>query len=379
MITQCLGCKIPIVKEPELDVSKFNTTDDKDYTQTVDEKRTLQMSFDKAPFGVAMSTITTETGVPICWAAECDETIVSGVYNGNNIYDVLTAIARRNGFRLTKIGDMYFLGQQVKGDNYSAVIRSPSCDITNLQAMLSNVVSETGSVSINGGVIVATDDIDHLQKFVSVVNQYRDLTSRGYVAEVYFMRMSNKDLLDLQAKLEVSGIDLLSSTITLSTLFNLYLDSNASSKRVHIDNRPVLYLSEGRKTTFSVGSDITMERKSISSEGYSTTTGYQKFSDGLNIDMTCNRISKGLYSVDFNLTVSKFSDSGDVTKGIVPQVDKSALMCPGILVKDGGVLLVGSLSQKEINRGYGIFTVSGGKNDEIITIWLRLRELNLEK
>jgi hypothetical protein len=48
---------------------------------------------------------------------------------------------------------------------------------------------------------------------------------------------------------------------------------------------------------FEDGSDLVLEQKSVSGEGYSTTTGYQTFSDGLKLQLCLNRVSGNTYSV----------------------------------------------------------------------------------
>jgi hypothetical protein len=231
-----------------------------------------------------------------------------------------------------------------------------------------------GSCSFVGSCLWITDSIESVRKILGGLDMLQERLNRSYVAEVFFLRMVESDFLKLQANLEIQQIDIFASSFNVDQLFQMFVDGDGGRSRSVIDNRPVLYLTEGRSAVFEDGSDIVLEQKSVSGEGYSTTTGYQTFSDGLRLELCLNRVSSNTYSVAIDLSVSSFIDEVKVS-GIVPKTSRSSLNNPGLLVSDGQVFYVGSLRRKSSNHGGGIFSYNYGKTDDLLTVWIRVREL----
>ena len=98
-----------------------------------------------------------------------------------------------------------------------------------------------------------------------------------------------------------------------------------------------MYLSEGRTASLSVGSELIRSKNSISTEGYSTVSGYERFSDGIEVTLRPARVDSHLISLDVSLSVSKFDD-GSITE--IPANEKSSLVSPGVLVTDGTILFL---------------------------------------
>jgi hypothetical protein len=76
--------------------------------------------------------------------------------------------------------------------------------------------------------------------------------------------------------------------------------------------------------------------------------------------------------VDVDLSVSVF-DKAD--KAIIPAMDKSELKAEGLLIQDSQVYYVGSLRRDNRSNKGGLFSFDGSKSHDMITIWLRVREL----
>lgn len=170
----------------------------------------------------------------------------------------------------------------------------------------------------------------------------------------------------------IQGIDLLSGPITLDALFDVVLSGEMSNRMAILDQRPVLYLSEGRKVTFKDGREITREQYSMTPEGSAQISGYAKFSDGVDLSLCVNRVSDYLYSVDLDFRVSNFD--GKDTKQI-PDLKKSELSAPGLQLEDGGVYYVGSLRRGQKNTAFGLISWGVDNSTDILTIWLRVREV----
>ncbi|MBQ6106908.1 MAG: hypothetical protein IJK97_01755, partial [Thermoguttaceae bacterium] len=95
---------------------------------------------------------------------------------------------------------------------------------------------------------------------------------------------------------------------------------------------------------------------------------------GVEITLTPARVAENLIAVDVNLSVSKFEDSSEE----IPANAKSSIRSPGVLVADGRVSFLGALQTKQETKGLKIFGGSVSKTDEIVTIWLKIREVSLK-
>ncbi len=340
--------------------------------QMTDSK--ISMSFDQVPFSVAMSEISSVTGVSIVWGQEADKTYISGVYEDVDVSSLLSAIAKRYGLAVSDFDGVIFLGSPSSSDLVSVVVRCPFIDSTVLSSFQS-CLSEVGKVAQVGNCFLVSDYVLNVKKFFRVVDSLREKMGRSYVAELFFIRVKSSALLDLQAKLQAQSVDLFSCSWNFDELFNMMLSVDGNSLYRSIQNTPRLYLSEGRTATLSVGSELVRSRSSVSSEGYSTVSGYEKFTDGIEVTLTPSKLDTNLISLDVSLSVSKF-DSASLTE--VPINEKSAIETPGVLVTDGGMFFLGSLQMSEKSSGINWFGYNKTDSDEIITVWVKIREVFLK-
>lgn len=341
------------------------------------DNREITLSFDNTPFGVAMSTISAETGAAIVWGKDADDTFISGVYQDSKIWNILFAIAKRNGMELTDLGGVYYIGSGSKSDAVSTVIRAPSSETEKLQEALTCCLSDYGTICTVGSSLVVNDYLYNVKKVIDMSNQLLENGLRAYVAELYFIRMRDSDLLEMQVELSAENVDLFSCSWNLDELFKAVLDFSGTSSRIKVENRPIMYLSEGRKAVLEVGNDLTKSQSTVSSEGYSTITGYKTFSDGVKIELTPHRLKTDIISLDVLMSVSDFSDKESKYSDI-PSTAKSSIDSPGVLLVDGSICFLGSLRQSKTEKGGFLFGFTNSKSDEIITVWVKIREIFLE-
>ena len=153
----------------------------------------------------------------------------------------------------------------------------------------------------------------------------------------------------------------------------MFVDADGRLGSTVIDTRPVLMLSEGRQATFEVGNEIMRERRAVSENGIISTIGYDRFQDGIQLSLLLHRVSDDHYSIDLELEVSTFDRMDSSTA--IPARSTSMLSSPGMLVRDGGVVYAGSLKRRDAGRIFGIFSLDGGRGSDLLTIWVRCREI----
>ena len=323
-------------------------------------------------FSQAMRLISDMTQVPVVWASSLDHQIITASFIDIPLGSVLETLSRRTGANVSEVGAVYYIGEARREDTVSAVLRMVPVDPAELQSALERVSTEHGVVSILGSTIWISDKLEAVRKMVQDIETLRDRSKRSYVAEVFFLRMREDDFVRVTGDLRINAIDVFASSFNMDSLFSMFLDASAKSGNVIVDQRPTMFLSEGRESRFEVGSEIVRERRAVSREGIIETVGYEKFSDGIDLRLKLSRVSETKYMIDVNLSVSIF-DKSDPSG--IPALNKSVLSSPGLLVRDGKVYYVGSLRKRETRRVLNLFGIDTGRETDLLTIWLRVREV----
>ena len=380
MLGHSVGCTLlqssmfraPIPAQPAtFSALRFEKTLDIQEEVTEQEKLLITVRFSNCTFRDGMRQLTEMTGVPISWDKSLDNEMLDGTFVEQPLNDVLGIISRRFNVVVTSHQGMYFLGTVRDGDMVSAVIRLPPVPRSELERALS--VMGSGKTTIIGSFIWVTDTFANVQKLVADIETIRERSERSYLAEVFFIRVNEDDFIRLTADLRINHVDIFSSAFNINQLFSMFVDVDGKLGSVVIDTRPILLLSEGREASFSVGNEITRERRSSWEGGASSTTGFDTFQDGIVLTLLLHRVSDNRYSLDMELEVSTF-DRADMVS-YVPNKSTSILKSQGMLLQDGGVVYAGSLQRQDASRAFGIISLDGGRGSEVLTIWVRCREI----
>jgi hypothetical protein len=334
----------------------------------------ISMRFDGLTLREGMTLITDQTGISIVWAEALDEVKLYGSYFDEPLSSVLESVARRVNANVAELGGIYFIGEANKDDTVSSVVRMPPTQKEELVKALESAKSDKGSIAVVGGSLYITDTLESVRKMLGNVALIRKHSEHAYLAEVFFIRVKESDFIKVSGDLKIRQVDVFASTTNLDELFQMFLDASASDSFATVEQRPVLYLSEGREATFEVGSELVREKKAVTEKGIVETTGYEKFNDGMKLNLNLVKVSELHYTVDFDLEVSTF-DAATKNNDTIPALDKSQLILPGLLVSDHQIYYVGSLIRKDSRRVFGLFGIDHGRSNDVLTVWFRVREL----
>ena len=372
------GCALPKKKKP---VSEFPGLDRYAFEKTIeqaDELKTVNrekitVRFDGLTMREGMTLLTDETGVSIIWGQSLDSATLYGSYFGEPLAMVLESVARRVGASVTEINGIYYIGDSNRNDVVTAVVHMIPTERKELLDALQKGVTDQGKVAVVGGSLYISDNLENVRKLLADIEKLREHAEHAYIAEVFFIRVKEDDFVKVTGDLQIRSVDVFAGTTNLAELFQMFLDASAGKGFASVEQRPVLYLSEGRTAKFEVGSELVREKKAVMENGTMQTTGYEKFQDGLKLSLTLGRVSPEHYAVDFELDVSTFDTSK--TADSIPTLDKSTLALPGLLVKDSHIYYVGSLKRKDSRRVFSLFGLDSGKTNDHLTVWFRVREL----
>ena len=334
----------------------------------------VAVRFDGLSLRDGMTLLTDQTGVSIIWSQSLDNATLYGSYFEEPLGLVLESVARRVNASVAELNGIYYIGDVSRNDVVTAVVRMIPTERTELLDALQKGVTDQGKVAVVGGSLYISDNFENVRKLLADIEKLREHAEHAYIAEVFFIRVKEDDFVKVTGDLQIRSVDVFASTTNLDELFQMFLDASAGKGFASVEQRPVLYLSEGRKANFDVGSEIIREKKTVLENGVIQTTGYEKFNDGLRLSLSLGRVSADHYAVDFDLEVSSF-EAAAKNSDAIPAADKSKLTLPGLLVKDSQVYYVGSLKRKDSRRVFSLFGIDAARSNDLLTVWFRVREL----
>jgi hypothetical protein len=144
--------------------------------------------------------------------------------------------------------------------------------------------------------------------------------------------------------------------------------ASAKNRDVTLEAAPLL--PDDAEATFSRGRVVPVPRKAVSDQGTLSTTGFQQIQTGLEV-----KIGVREFGGDTARAKLEVSDSTilEMVEG-APVVEREAL-ASDLVIRSGGVYLVGSLRRSEHRRRRGLSDVLGlhdESSERTAQVWLRV-------
>lgn len=324
------------------------------YKETEEIKKKLTLTADRVPLVTLLRTISDEANISVIAAKELDQEPISLEVKDVAIDQVLGAVARRLGQRLTRIGKIYYIGQISPEDRGVLVKRVRRLDAAGLKAVLDLFRSEFGhSETFSDGLVVVADRVEVLERVEGALSQIEQIESVTWVVQLYLVAMTDKFKSDL-------GIDL-SNTVKFSWQVNT---ANGSSKaavsgtldallvaafnspKARIVAEPLMLIRDGSTASLISGDNIPVPKKTVSAEGTVQTIGFENIQTGLTVKVGLRDETKQKSQAKFYIELSSITGYVEYS----PIIKKQTIDTE-VSVISGGVYLIGSLvdSQESVN------------------------------
>lgn len=288
---------------------------------------------------------------------------LSGYFSGT-YYDIIKDVCLTGGFYFDRIDDHFYLSRTPL--DLSMCSCSATCetslkeeDLSKIKSMFQTDVdySLTSSKLLIYGRFYA---VKKFREYVLELNEVR----RSYVARLVFVRLDRTSISRIEAELKASKLDLISSGYDVLSMFEAQLDCKLSRENSYNYSEQLLYCSDGQKSSLKIGSTFQREQRSVSDYGTSTTTGYQQFEDGVDVELTPYRSINGVVDVQLKFGNSKFQDTESLSKN---QVD---LNYERLTLLENRLYFVASLNDRNATSGAKILGLSSANDDKVLTCWL---------
>lgn len=342
-----------------------------DDVQPVGEFTLVNFVFDNCPLSLSIKQICSIHHVSISIPSDAANAPVVGHFKGVSLDSALSAIASSCGLVSRGLGPNCFIfvrNDTERPDNLTLFVDAPFFDLTDFK------VTELVNVQMMGSVLVVSGSREFVKDYVRCVQDINKRLTRSYACELSVVRTTSKTYLDVAADLKFKTSSILAAS-DITDILEVFANADASFNRSKQVSISMLYLSEGQESSLDIGSVRQRELRTISSEGYTSTSGYKEFRDGLQVKLKVSALSEKLFVLSSNISQSKFRDSSDAAD-VVPINDTSEINSARVIVSDGAVSLLASLSDSSYNSGSRLLGVQRGEAYDLILFFCVVKRVN---
>lgn len=288
---------------------------------------------------------------------------VTGFFAGS-FYEIVRDVSQTGGFSFDRIENTFYLADNPVDLSVCAV--SSVVETNLLKEDLDLLKTSFGpdvDFSLVSSKCLITGRFYAVKRFREYVLQLNEV-KRSYVARLVFVRLERSAISRIEAEIKASQLDLISNGYDLYSMFESQLDVKFMRDQSYNFQEQLIYCSDGQKSQLKIGSTFQRENRAVSDYGTSTTTGYQQFEDGVDVELTPYRSLNGVVELQIRFSNSKFSDASNLAKS---QVD---LTYERLTIQENRLYFVASLNETNASNSAKILGLANQNDGKVLTCWL---------
>lgn len=334
-----------------------------------DTEKTVSIIFTSCPLDLAARQLSAASSLSIVVPSDAATITVSGSFKDQPVGLVVDSIARALDLKVRWISDDFVTLYRSENEN-NLILISPAPFVESDKLPTFDGVSAT----FQGGFLIVSGERELIRQYIKSVQELNKRLTVAFGCEMVLVRVSQRVYLDAAAQFQFNAVNLLAVS-DVAQLINIFarLDANFSKSKQVIN--AFSYLSEGQKSIIEVGTVRQRELKHISNEGYVSTSGYQEFKDGLQVELVCNSLSDSLFCLSSDITNSKYRDSSDPAD-VLPINDTSKVKSAKAIVSDNHYALLASVSERLDGNGSELFGFTSSDNETVLLVFVRVKRVN---
>ena len=299
---------------------------------------------------------------------------------------VLTMLARRLSVHVSKLGEVYYLGDLREEDRAILVRRVRRLSQVELERAINTLVGNTGSAeTYEDGLLIVADRVEVIRRVEELLVGIESAESVTWVVQLFMVSYTDEGLKEIGLDVTPAGevgltfaagsASLLSPSLPggeakLKASLNAAMKATNKRDQVRIISEPLLLLVDGSESTLQLGRRIPIQQSAVSGLGTVSTTGFQFVNTGLQISCSVREMSDRVGRMKLSTEISdveSFTASGAPLTS-VESVDVTAD------VVSGGVYLLASLKRSQESNNRNAFIKLGqkkGHQERVMLIWGR--------
>lgn len=256
----------------------------------------------------------------LVFSASLSEKKIFAEFKETSFSDVLNVISRQLDSDLIKVGNTYYLGKLKPEDRAILVRKVLGFSNADLLKACQGVSGDKGKVSVIGsGVVSATDASSVIQRMAELLDYLSELREPVWIVQLAFLTINRDILLEGGLKVSTSGTvsynigenEITAKDFQIDGLLNAAMSSNFAD----VHSSPMLLVREGSVSEWKFGRRVPVPRKSVSTYGTVTITGFDYIDVGFNVKASIFRSHSGaILSLEIGKSdIESYVDTAPVT------------------------------------------------------------------
>lgn len=329
----------------------------------------IDYSFSAAPLHLVLKDISRRADINIVWSADINDEQISGRFVQAPVNEIMQSIADSYNFNFYQTGSIFCLSKSDNEVKYYGIVKS-SIEKETLQ------ISEVDIVHF-GNINIIVGKRRDVMNAISTIAQLQTEITRGFNCELNIVKVSKELNAKLQANINSLGYNLAAGFPSLDKFLEVKADWGIKDTELEIVQRPLLYLSDGNKAKFKIGSTRTLERRTTSEFGYTSTSGYDEKSDGFELELLASYLRENICTVSVKIRQSLYRETLASEKEALPVNDTQEIDSPCIFCRFDRWYLVASLDEKKKDKTVNFLGFQTDNKDFVFLVFLRVCSVNL--
>ena len=258
----------------------------------------LTLSAHLMPFSVLSRVISDKFDIGLVFSEQLYNKTITAEFKKTSLSDVLNVVSRQLDVDTVHVGNTYYIGKLRSQDRGVLVRKVIGFGNDDLLKACQGVISDQGKVAVIGSGVVAASDIEScIVRLVELLDYLDNLDQPVWIVQLAFLTINRDILLEGGLKVTTSGTVSYNATDNEFKLKDINIDgiinSAMSSSFADVHSSPMLLVREGSSSVWKFGRRVPVPKKTTSSYGVVTTTGFDYIDVGFNVTAKVSRSRAG--------------------------------------------------------------------------------------
>ncbi len=339
------------------------------FSASKSDSPSLTLSAHLMPFSVLSRVLSDTYCIGVVFSDKLFHKTITAEFKNTELKDVLNVISRQLNTDVVQVGNTYFVGKLRPEDRGILVRKVIGYTNRELQESVKSTLSQYGKLAVIGsGIVTAVDQQSVLTRVIDLLDSLDRFDQPVWIIQLAFLIIQRDALVEAGAKIATSGTISYNVQDNQFQLKDLNIDgivnTALASSFADVHSSPMLLCREGSKSVWKFGKRVPIPKKSTSSYGVVTVTGYDYIDVGFTVQAQVEPSKAGgLLSLEVNKSdIESYVDYAPLTSQNLYQftVDMVPNRC----------YLLGELQlYKDLNTVTDILNFGRTSGKSVIQLW----------
>ena len=308
--------------------------------------------------------------VGIVYSGSLSSKTITGEFKSASLSDVISVLSRQLDVDTVRVGNTFYIGKLRPEDRAVFVRKIFGFSDNDLSKACSSVLSDKGKLTIlPPGIVTATDLPSVLVRLTELLDYLSSLHDPVWIIQLAFLTLNRDLVVEAGLKVTTSGTVAYNLDDNEFKLKDINIDGliNAAMRSAYTDvySCPMLLCRDGSSSVWANGQRVPVPKKTVSSYGTVSVTGYDYVDTGLSVKVSAQSTRTG--GCLLNLDISKSHIESYVDQAPLTSRNAYTLICD---MQPHKLYLLGELTTfTDLNTQSDILTFGKSKGKQSIQVW----------